>query len=70
VKITMESTDIFTEWHGVPCRVWRGITEGGVKCDVMVPTMRVREDHDRAEFERDLRSLPDPITVIPLRMLI
>lgn len=70
MKITMESTDIFTEWHGVPCRVWRGVTEGGVACDVFVPSMRVREDLEREQFERELRKLPDPRTVVDLRFLV
>jgi hypothetical protein len=70
MKITMEDTNIFIEWHGVPCRVWRGVTEGGVACDVFVPTLRVRLDRDHSEFDRDLRSLPKPAKLVTMQELL
>jgi hypothetical protein len=60
MKITIESTDMMVEVQGVPCRMWRGVTEGGVGCDVAVRILRVRTDSDRAEFERELKEMPEP----------
>lgn len=57
MKITIESTNKLTRVGGVPCRVWRGVTEGGIGCDVAVPLMRVHMDADNAEFDAELVKL-------------
>lgn len=58
MKMTIESTDKITEIAGVSCRVWRGVTEHGIRCDLAIPMIRVREDADRREFEDQLKTLP------------
>lgn len=58
MKITIESTDIMAEVNGRECRVWRGVTERGVQCDVAVPLLRVKSEADQAQFEEELKRLP------------
>ena len=60
MKITIESTDILAEYNGRECRVWRGITESGIPCDVLVPCLRVRSDQQCSQFEAELKELPEP----------
>jgi hypothetical protein len=58
MKITIESTDIITDIDGVMCRVWRGVTERGVQCDLAIPRLRVLREDDHREFEDELAALP------------
>lgn len=60
MKILIESTGRTTECNGVPCGEWRGVTEGGVRCVVLVQALAVCEGPDEAEFERELTSIPAP----------
>jgi hypothetical protein len=60
MKITIESTDMITVINGTPCRIWRGVTAGGTKCDVAIPLIRVVNGSDHAEFEEELREMPAP----------
>jgi hypothetical protein len=71
MKMTIESTDMITEIAGVSCRIWRGVTEEGIRCDLAIPLIRVREEADRSEFEAELRSLPAPrdATVVSMRQV-
>jgi hypothetical protein len=68
MKITIESTEMITEVARVTCRVWRGVTEGGVACDLAIPMIRAREDADRAEFEAELQKLPEPTKALVVDM--
>jgi hypothetical protein len=67
MKITIESTDMVTTVSGARCRVWRGVTEGGTQCDVAVPMIRVREDADRAQFEKELEGIEPPSEAVSFR---
>ncbi|HZL29188.1 MAG TPA: hypothetical protein VFC39_21870 [Acidobacteriaceae bacterium] len=58
MKITIESTDILTEIDGAMCRVWRGVTERGVQCDLAIAMLRVLVEADHAEFQAELASIP------------
>jgi hypothetical protein len=57
VKITIESTHIISEVNGRPARVWRGVTDKGVLCDVFVTAIRVRSDADSSQFEAELKEI-------------
>lgn len=57
MKITIESTHMLTRVGGLPCRVWRGVTERGIACELAIPLVRVREDANCAEFEAELKEL-------------
>jgi hypothetical protein len=80
VKITIESTDEFVEiaaedaTSGVPARIWQGVTEGGVKVQILVTRIAVSLDDDQSQFEKELRETPVPRAdlprVFPLRMIL
>jgi len=67
MRMQIEATDQITHLDGVPCRVWKGTTEGGVECLVFVHRVAVREDADSAEFDRELQSQLPPGRVVDLR---
>jgi hypothetical protein len=48
-----EGTDVT-----VPARLWTGVTEQGVPVYVFVTRIAVRQDHDTAQFERELTEVP------------
>jgi hypothetical protein len=60
MRITIESTDKLTEIGGVTCRVWRGVTERGVECDLAIPLLRVAYGADARQFDRELGEMPAP----------
>ena len=62
MKITIESTDETPTLDGVECRLWRGVSEGGVACLVYVHRIAVREDQNPADFEAELFTRPNPVT--------
>lgn len=73
MKIQMHSTTKIVELNGVPARIWKGVTEGGVECHVYVTRVSVDKENDVSEFEKELQehSAPTPeIEAIPLRMII
>ena len=63
MRITMESTEqmvsIETRNGGrMQARVWKGVTEGGVECQVLVPRVAVHKAADNSAFERELTEKP------------
>jgi hypothetical protein len=68
MKITMESTTqmvaIETGNGGrLQARVWKGVTEGGVECQVLVPRIAVHKADDNSAFEQELREAQhEPMT--------
>ena len=58
----------------VPARVWQGVTEGGIKIQVLVTRIAVEEMADRSQFENELCETPAPTPdiprVFPLRMIL
>lgn len=63
MKITIENTDqmvtIETRAGGkVPARVWRGVTEHGIECQVLVTRLAVHKAADNSAFERELTEPP------------
>lgn len=64
MKMTIESTDNFRHVKGAPARRWKGVTEGGVACDVWVRLIQIPVGSNLSEFERDLQfNLPDASTL-------
>lgn len=60
MRITIENTDqmvtVETRDGGkIPARVWRGVTDGGVECQVLVTRIAVHRDADNTSFERELQ---------------
>lgn len=70
MKLTIESTDHLTYLGGVPVRVWKGRTEGGVECLVFVHRLAVDRAADTAEFDRELREQLPPPVVIDVRHIL
>lgn len=61
MKLTIESTsqvvDVDIAGGRTKARVWRGVSEGGVRCDLLVLALAVHESDDRGEFDRELRGM-------------
>jgi hypothetical protein len=75
MKITIESTARIVNANGVPCRVWQGETESGIKVQCLVPRISARSDQDLAQFKRELHEETAPadadaIMSFPLRMIL
>lgn len=70
MQIIITSTDQVTEIDGVPCRLWRGVTEAGVPCDVFVHLLVGRSDQDCTEFESNLKERLPPAELVPLRKIL
>lgn len=70
MKIVIESTDQLTHIEGVPVRVWKGTTEGGVECIVLVHRLAVERAKDTSEFERELHEQMPPGRVVDLRRVL
>lgn len=63
MKITIESTDQMVTIEAgdggtIPARVWRGRTEQGVECQVLVTRIAVPRGADNNAFERELQECP------------
>jgi hypothetical protein len=67
MRISIESTDEIADVNGIPARVWRGVTYGGVECLLFVTRVAVPErtgfgpeyrTQDFSEFERELKETP------------
>ena len=70
MKIQIEATPHITQLDGVECRAWRGITEDGVECVVLVHRIAVRLDADARRFDRELREKLPPGQPIELRHIL
>ena len=78
MKITIHSTAQIVQVDPgtggeMPCRVWEGETEGGVKIQVLIPRIAAHKDQDLSQFERELQEKPAPtpaVEVFPLRMIL
>ncbi|MFO1081911.1 MAG: hypothetical protein U1E23_14930 [Reyranellaceae bacterium] len=63
MKMTIESTkQIVTietrEGGRVPARVWLGVTDGGVECQLLIAQIAVHREADNSAFERELDERP------------
>lgn len=76
MKITIESTTrVVTANDGIKCRVWEGETSRGVKIQVLIPRIAVKNGQDVSQFEAELQEQAAPpsteaLEAFPLRMLI
>jgi hypothetical protein len=60
MEIQITSTDAITTIDGTECRHWKGVTAGGVECDLFIIRIAVRDDRDSTAFEAELREMPKP----------
>ena len=61
--------------NGVDCRVWEGVSEGGVKVQCLIPRIAASIDQggDLDQFERELKEQRAPsaeVQAFPLRMIL
>ncbi len=77
MKITIESTTRLVnaepKQKTIQYRVWEGVTERGVKIQVLIPSIAVLPGEDVSQFEAELKQQPAPepaVEVFPLRMII
>lgn len=80
MKLILESTSKIVEVVGphdsrgaVPCRIWEGETDTGIKVHAYITRVAVPNDADQSQFQRELQShrAPSPeIEAIPLRLIL
>jgi hypothetical protein len=75
MKVEIESTSEIVELNGVPARVWKGYTEGGIAVTCFVTRVAVRDNLPPGhyeQFERELKEQPPPSgeRSWPLRMVL
>ena len=66
MEIIITSTKTLTTIDGVPVRVWKGTTQGGINCYVFVHRLAVRPDQDSGEFDCELFQQLPPAEHVPL----
>jgi hypothetical protein len=70
VEIQIKATQHITKINGVECRLWEGVTAGGIPCKVFVHRIAVHNNDDSSQFERDLREQSPPGVPIDLRHIL
>jgi len=61
MKLKIESTNIFTQFNGVNCRLWAGVTDTGIPCKVFIVGIAVANERDQQEFDRNnMKEIPAP----------
>lgn len=76
MKAALSPTDRITEVNGVPCRVWQGQTDLGIRFHAYVVLVAVEKSQDCAEFEKALKEVEVPrpevaeLAAIPLRRIL
>jgi len=66
MRITMRATDQLTYVEGVQVRAWKGRTERGNECTVLVYRIVARAE-DQFEFEHELKEMLPPGKASDLR---
>ncbi len=71
MKITIENTPQIVIASGVQCRLWQGISEGGVKVDCLIVRIAADKNADLSQFEAELQEQAAPRveqSAFPFRM--
>jgi hypothetical protein len=73
MKITIENTTRIITANGIPCRVWEGVSERGVKVQCLIPRIAALADQDLGQFEAELqeqRPPSDAMSAFPARLIL
>lgn len=74
MTVTVHSTDQIVEINGgLKARLWEGVTEGGIKVQMLVPRIAALATEDLSQFDRELEEQPAPSVfpaAFPLRMVL
>jgi len=60
MEIQITATDKITHMHGVPVRLWEGVTAAGIPCKVFVHRIAVAKTEDASQFEAELKEQMPP----------
>lgn len=66
MKLTITATGTLTTIDGVPVRLWEGVTEKGVRCQVFVHLIAALGQGDCSEFDQELAEQLPPGETVPL----
>ena len=69
MQLIITSTNLITTINGQRVRVWRGVTAGGVDCDVFVARLAANGEDDVTEFEAELKETLQPSETCPAMAL-
>ena len=73
MTMKISSTTKVVEASGIKCRVWEGVTERGIKVEVLIPRVAALADQDLSQFEAELLECKAPSAeaqAFPLRMIL
>lgn len=74
MKITVENTSKVVELDGVPCRIWEGETDSGIKVHCFITRIAVdREETRLSEFRTELQETRAPsaeMQAYPMRLIL
>jgi hypothetical protein len=70
MEVQIKATPHITKLDGVECRLWEGVTAGGVPCKVFVHRIAVHKNDDSEQFERELGEKLPPGRAIDLRHIL
>jgi hypothetical protein len=70
MELLITSTDMLTLLEGLPCRVWEGTTDAGLKCLVFIYRIAMHPDADSRAFDAALTEQLPPGRVVDLRRLL
>ena len=59
--------------NGIPCRIWEGETESGIKMHAFISRVAIGKDENAEEFDRELQQCAAPsvaVEFIPGRLII
>jgi hypothetical protein len=57
MRIELEATGHFEQFHGITCRMWKGKTGEGTPIEAMIPCIRVAAAENAADLERELNEI-------------
>jgi hypothetical protein len=63
MNIHIHSTDAIKNFNGVDCRVWEGVTEGGVEVYCLIPRIAIKDNESPeniAQFTEELKEVMAP----------
>lgn len=67
MELQLKATDQIATCEGTHCRVWEGVTERGVRCNVFVHHLAVQNNHDCNQLEQELHECLPIGRFIPIR---
>ncbi len=75
MRLTIEPTAQIVELNGVQCRVWKGSSDRGTRCDLFIALIAVADDEGldaQAVFSRELleKKAPTAPNWWPARMVL